>query len=326
MVKYFIKWTQKQLEKLEPDSRSRVNYADPSTPGLYLRVSPSGLKVFYFVYRMGGRATRLQWIKIASLNDISLMKARKLAHYYRSQVISGIDPVIAINKGAEPGTTIKKIAARFLAEYAINLKLKSQIEYKSSIKNRIVPKLGKIPIQQLTRERVAKWHSSGINKNGVGAIAANRALAVLSSMSTQAQIWGLIPQGSNPCRYVKPFRETPRLRDIHHKELEAIGRAMKQKEVVESHNVWVLSAIKVIALCAGRVSEVLGLRRDKDIYLDEGYAIIHDHKTSAKTGSKRLELPPAAVAILRKLPKIDGNPWYFPGKTERAPLTTRSLH
>jgi len=327
MTKYFIKWTQKKLAGIKPDPAKRKHYPDPSTPGLYIRVYPSGAKTFYFVYRMGGRGTRLQWLKIASFGDIPLTKVRKLAQFYRGQVVSGIDPTIAISKVVDMGCmSIKKMANKFLAEYVVNLKKKSQVEYHSSINNRILPKLGNITVHKLTREVVAEWHSSGTDGNGIGAIAANRALAILSSMLTQAEIWGLIPQGSNPCRYVKPFREKPRLRDIQPRELEAIGQAMKDERILSVHNIWVLSAIKIIALCAGRVSEVLSLRRDTDIYLDEGYAIIHDHKTSNKTGSKRMELPPTAVSILRGLPGKNGSPWYFPGKTGNVPLTMGGLH
>jgi integrase len=96
-------------------------------------------------------------------------------------------------------------------------------------------------------------------------------------------------------------------------------------ERADRFKVWVLAAIKVIALCAGRVSEVLFLRRGPDMFLEKGYAVIRDHKTSGKVGSKRLELPPAAVEILQNLPQKGESDWYFPGRCDSAPLSPACL-
>ena len=54
-------YNQRTLEKLtEPGT-----YWDPATPGLVLRIRESGAKSWYFVYRLGGRAARKQWLKLA---------------------------------------------------------------------------------------------------------------------------------------------------------------------------------------------------------------------------------------------------------------------
>jgi integrase len=89
---------------------------------------------------------------------------------------------------------------------------------------------------------------------------------------------------------------------------------------------WGLAAIKVIALCAGRVSEVLSLRYDQDLFLDEGYALLREHKTAKKQGSKHLELPPEAIAIIKGLPKQKGNPWVFPGSIEGRSYTRHGVY
>ena len=41
---------------------------------------------------------------------------------------------------------------------------------------------------------------------------ANRTLGVLSKMFNLAEMWGLRPDGSNPCRHVRKFKETKRKR------------------------------------------------------------------------------------------------------------------
>lgn len=36
----------------------------------------------------------------------------------------------------------------------------------------------------------------------------------------------------------------------------------------------------------------------------------------SKTGGRIVPMPPAAAEVLAELPRIDGNPWVFPGKTK----------
>ncbi len=80
-----------------------------------------------------------------------------------------------------------------------------------------------------------------------------------------------------------------------------------------------IAAIRVAALCWGRVSEILELRRDRGTYLDDGYATIKEHKGKKKAGDKRLEIPPPAAPVLRKLPRDGDNPHHFPAGSGTGP-------
>jgi integrase len=227
---------------------------------VYLRVYPNGAKVFYYVYRLGGRGSRQQWLKIGTFGDMPISQIRKAAQVYRARKNLGSDPSAQKKKAAVAGITIADVAKRFLEEYApVRLSAKSIDDYTRAINIHILPKLGKIPIKDLNRETIAQWHLSKKNKDGNGHVAANRALATLSSICTQAEIWGLRPEGVNPCKHVARFNEAPRVRDIKQTELEAIGAAIIKSEKEGIHSIWALAAIKVIALCSGRVSEVLSL-------------------------------------------------------------------
>ena len=317
-----MKFDQRSLSAIKPEGKSQLNISDPNTPGLWLKVTPNGAKTYYFVYRIGGRGSKVIWLKVGSFNAMPLAIAREQARAYRVQVDSGIDPAAERKATQARLVTVAEAAKRFMTEYApVNLSQKSIEGYSSAIRTRIVPGIGNLSIRNLTREDVSNWHSR-LSKDGV--VAANRALALLSSMCTQAEIWGLRIEGSNPCRYVKRFPETARTRDITPSELKAIGEAMQVFEKAKLVNPFALAAIKVIALCAGRVSEVLGLRHNSDLNLDEGYALLRKHKTSRKHGAKYLEFPPEAVEIIRALPRVKGSDYVFPGRDGK-PLSTNAL-
>ena len=318
-----VDWNQKALTALRPGPVTWT-FSDPTTPGLNFRMTPSGSKSYFFSYRLGGRAAKKQWLKVGSFSALPLVRARELARGYRSQVDKGIDPAAALKDAGNRGKTVEDTATQFMEEYAPkNLSEKSRIDYQDSIDNHIVPALGEVPIRDLSRDQVSKWHTGIPDKKGRGQVAANRALAVLSSICTQAEIWKLRTEGANPCKHVDRFEEEPRVRDIQPEELAAIGKALQALE--GKCNPWGLAAVKVAALCFGRVAEVLALRRDREVYLKAGYALIKKHKTRKKAGAKHLELPAAAVQLLQELPEQKGNPFYFPGRHPGAALTKGGL-
>ena len=318
-----IDWTQKGLTALRPGLVTWT-FSDPTTPGLALRITKAGTKTWFYTYRMGGRGTREQWLKLGAFTALPLDKARKQARAYRSQRDNGVDPAKALLEAAHRGSTVDQALDRFEKEYLPKeLSPKSQLDYKDSIRVHIRPKLGKIPIKDLTRDQVDSWHAGIPDKTGRGEVAANRALAVLSCLCTQAEIWKLRPEGMNPCRHVTRYDETPRARDMEDHELVDLAGAWQQMKTA-GRNPWILAAIQIVAMCNGRISEVLALKRGRDMHLDDpqgAWAMVREHKGKRKAGAKRLEIPPPAAAILRALPEVADNPFFFPGRARGSHLT-----
>jgi len=345
-----IPFNQKSLAALRPDPQNPevVNLSDTKANGLCFRMTKAGAKSYHFVYRMRGGDHKVRWLTIAKFEDMPLERARQLATKYRGWIDEGINPKEKILQTATVGVTVADAAKKFMAEYATpaNLKPKTISDYAKAIEKHILPTLGGRKIKDLNYEILTAWHRGIPDKKGNGKVAANRALRTLSSICTQAEGWEYIPIGGNPCKLVRMFPEVARQRDIQREELDAIGKAINELSATEtilkkrddggkfssteeerySANIWGLAAIKVIALCAGRINEVLHFRRDRDVFLDRGYAIIREHKTSGAIGQKRMEFPSAAVEILSTLPEMEGNPWYFPrADSVEEPLTDSAV-
>ncbi len=81
-------YTQRGLERLMTPG----NHWDPATPGLVLRIRESGVKTWSFVYRMGGRASKKQWLKLGDFSALPLNRAQKRARDLHVQVENGVDP------------------------------------------------------------------------------------------------------------------------------------------------------------------------------------------------------------------------------------------
>ena len=316
-----MEFNQRNLEKLVPGPKN-LNFSDPKTPGLVLRVTPAGAKTYFYTYRMGGRTAPKKWLKVGDFAALPLNRAQVLARSYRSQVDAGVDPGAALREAGTLGETIASLARKYREEVMPKLGASTQQSYGSALDRYILPKLGRFAVRELTTNQIQLWHDAIPFR-----IAANRALATLSAMMTLAiEVWGMRPDSLNPCARVERNPEPPRARDVREEELRAVGSALKEMEAEGTHGLWTFAAIRVAALCWGRISEVLGLRRDRGTFLEEGYATIKEHKGKKKAGAKRLEIPPPAAAILSKLPQDGENPYYFPGRRPKHHLTRGGLH
>ena len=90
--------------------------------------------------------------------------------------------------------------------------------------------------------------------------AANHTLGILSAMFTVAEVWGLRPEGSNPCRHVKRFREDRRERFLSDEEYRRLGATLRRAEETGTEAASAVAAIRLLMLTGCRLSEILALR------------------------------------------------------------------
>jgi integrase len=138
---------------------------------------------------------------------------------------------------------------------------------------------------------------------------ANRALAVLSKLMSFAEQQGVRPRGSNPCRGIAKFKEHRRERFLSEREFGKLADAMQVLEESGRVSGFALAAIRLLILTGARREEVRTLRWS---YIDEerGLAFLPD----SKTGRKTLQLSVTALELLARLPRLQHNPYVFPGR------------
>ena len=146
---------------ITPLSATKINQAKPKAKeynladgnGLYLRIKPSGAKLWLFNYQKPYTKQRTN-ISLGSLPPVSLAQARKGREQFRALLSDDIDPrehrTAEKNKKADAySNTLENVATKWL-------KLKEEKvsdSYYKKISNRlnkyILPKLGKIPIHKV---------------------------------------------------------------------------------------------------------------------------------------------------------------------------------
>lgn len=107
----------------------------------------------------------------------------------------------------------------------------------------------------MQRKDIAQLHHSLIQKP----YQANRTLGVLSKMFNLAEIWGLRPDGSNPCRHIKKYPERKRERFLSDEEFARLGEVLIEVERDRTETQSAVNAIRLLMLTGCRLGEIMTL-------------------------------------------------------------------
>ncbi len=159
----------------------------------------------------------------------------------------------------------------------------------------IKPSIGTFKVIDVERKDIADLH----HKFKHIPYQANRTLGVMSKMFNLAEIWGLRPDGSNPCRHVPKYPEKKRERYLSHAELQNLGRALSDSELDGTQTPFVVAAFRLLILTGCRLGEIQTLKWE--FITPQGMEL-----PDTKTGARRIPLPQAARDVLNGLPRTVG--------------------
>ena len=146
---------------------------------------------------------------------------------------------------------------------------------------------------------------------------------------------GEIPDRSNPCSRVRPFKEHKRERILKASELAALGEALRKAEteglpieperwkkgatkahkMADPESPSAVGAIRMVLLTGARRGEILNLKWS-EVDFEAGCLRLED----SKTGEKLIPLGAAAVEILKQArTRGESSKWVFPGLTPDRP-------
>ena len=304
-----VKLTKRSVEALKPKEKDFIAF-DGELPGFGVRVMPSGKRFFLIQYRIHGRSRRMM---LGQFGPITAEVARREAMRLLGEVRGlGSDPAAArdVERAA---ITVKQLGERFLDQHVrVRCKPSTQSEYRRSVKLFINPFFGEQRARSVTSADAAEFQGTMAHIP----YQANRTLGVLSKMMNLAETWGIRDRHTNPCEDVQRFPERKRERFLSAQELARLGTALAQPESEGGESLYAVTAFKLLLLTGCRLSEIQKLEW-RYVDLDTGELRLPDSKTGAKT----VHLGDAALAILRKLPRVWGNPFVIAGKKEGAHLT-----
>ena len=322
-----IKLTKSSVAALGPRASAFVAF-DATLPGFGVRVQPTGAKSFVMEYRPAGagRSASKRRLGLGSVDKLTLDDARRRAKATFAIVAAGRDPM-AEYRLERASSKVSDVAQDWLRRQVDARKSRRTAEeYRRVIERQICPVLGTRKLKDLRRADASRLHA----KISVSSpVAANKALAVMSSLWTWAAAQGLVSLEANPTRGIERNREEGRERYLSEVEMAKLGAALRlaeteglpwlppkpSKHSVKAENQrtvlapGAVAAMRLLVLTGMRLREVLHLRWS-EIDFQRGIIFL----ATSKTGRKPVIINAPALHILSNLPKEHGTDVVLPGE------------
>jgi len=295
-----LKLTKTVVDSAQPD-KEPYELRDAAIPGFLLKVTPTARKVFMVAYVANNGQRRKP--AIGRFGEITVEQARTIAQDWLADVRKGKDPS-AEKSAARRAPTVKELFERFIADYSEPRNKPSTVEANRGYgKLYIIPQLGQIKVADVTRADI----SSLMKRMAKTPTNANRVLSAVRKMFNMAEVWGMRPDGSNPCRHVPKFPERGKTRLITDAELKRLYAYLNKAETEGLEHPFILLAIRLQFEFAARMSEILKLEWAW-VDLDNRRVEWPD----SKTGGMSKPMSAEAVRLLEAAPRLEKSPYVCP--------------
>jgi len=302
---------------------------DTGLKGYFLRVYPSGRRVYALKYRMGP-SQRIFTIGVHG-SPYNPETARDAAETALRRIADGEDPATE-KKEARQALTVTALIDRYIEEGPATKPSKRQSTWEndaSNLRRHIKPLLGRKVANQVTKaeaaraiqdisvgktatdEKSLKLRGRAIVKGGAGV--ARRTRITAAAMFSWGMEHGLVK--SNSFASVKMSTPPQRERFLSRGVASRLFKALDAMEGDKSVNPAFCDAIRLLLLTGARKTEILGLRWS-EVDIDRKMLRLPPERTKAggQNGERRIILSSAAISILkvRQPPKIKGEDFVFP--------------
>lgn len=296
---------------------------DADVRGFYVRCQRSA-RIFVLKARIAGRQRHITIGEHGS--PWTPETARREAKRLQGEIAAGNDPASQREK-AKATLTVTDTATRFLVEHCGVLKLDGKFApepnasvkpgtargYRDTLRDHILPTLGKFRCDAITVADVAKLH----HDMRATPRAANYVLSVLSTMTRWAATRHLWPKGSNPTDAIKRYPEKRRTKALTEDETGRLVAAIAKAETDGKITHYSAAALRFLLLCGLRPREALQIK-----WTDVDTATGRVHLPATKTGPRDATLSSHAIGLLATIPRMRGNPFIFCGHKEGRPLAS----
>lgn len=291
-------------------ARAKIDYFDADQRGFLLEVRRSGGMTFY--QRYADERGRERQFKIGPADAISLDQARKKARLILAQAVLGADPQARRRELREIPTLAELVRDRYLPH--VKAYKRSWRTDETVFRVHILPVLGSKPIDEISGDAIADLIQQMRDK-GYASGTTNRVLILIRFIFNLARKWKIAGVRDNPTGGLSTAPDVQRDRFLTHEETKRLIASINIDENRSAAHTFMM-----LLLTGARRNEVSHAKWD---YIDwERRTLL---VPVSKSGKPRvIALNGQAMALLRSIPRIDGNPYIFP-----SPITGRpcpSLH
>ena len=287
-----MKFTDKYVQKLKPQQkRFEVLEGD----GFTLRVTPGGVKTFYYVYKSGGKNRRLQ---LGVYPHCTLADARDKHRAAISQRHNGVDPVEEKRLEREErllAPTVQKLSEDYMEKHA-KVKKRSWRNDEQIFEKDVLPAWGDRKAADIRKRDVILLLESIVDRGSPNQ--SGQVLKIIRKMFNWAVERDILE--ASPCHLVKPLAAPVRKdRALSEEEIRMFWRTLDSGEVRISSSM--RRCLRLILVTGQRPGECLGMMSDE---IDDPWWTIPAERV--KNGREhRVWLGPLALELIGDLTEDD---------------------
>ena len=278
-----MRLTDAGIARLRPREREYTVW-DTRTPGLGVRVRPSGGTSFVLLRKTDGRSTRLSF---GSVTARSVDDARRQCH----ALMATPDTEHPTKRTCKVPLFRDFVATPWKETHYPRYKPSTRTGVHTALTSQLLPAFGATPLDRITRNHVLHWFNAYSQTAPGGA---NHALRILRQILEFAIARGHI--NINPARDVTMNRRTAFTRFLSRDELRRLHRALDQHARTGTRRARQADIIRLLLLTGCRRGEILALRWNE---VDGDTIALGD----AKTGSRTVYLNARARRIIERQPR-----------------------
>ena len=262
---------------------------------------PSGVRTWYLRFRDNHGKQRHQ--SLGRADTVNRSFARDQALKILGDVARGVYQI-------ESTTTIAGLAQMMERRHYPSLRRASVTAYRCYWKNDVLPVLGQRSVAKIQRAEIIDLLLSHKGAKS------NRILQMLKSAFNQAELWGLRPDNSNPCRRIKPNAEKMRIRYLTEEELARLLQACETFSTTPLR--WrFVQFVRLLLFTGARRDEFRAARWEWFKPQSATLVIPSDnHKTGSDGRERTIFLSPPALAVLKELRSRSSSPWIIAGQDD----------
>ena len=297
--------TDREIKNLKVGEK-RYTAKDTVANGLFLDITTTGVKSWWYRYSLNGKQERLV---IGRYPDLSLKDARQVRDESASLVAKGISP--KKDKAKPRGILFKDYGERYLNE-VIKKERKNPYNMILCLNKDIYPMIGNVALDQINVDDVRRviWRKKD---QGYDA-AANQVRGLLKRMFDYAMTLGLVPFNpvlSIPTRHI--YKAVPRERYLKTDEIRMFYTTLLNSRIYRPRKLGLLLSLLTLV----RKSELLRAKWEH-IDFEQRLWLIPETKADSATGYSRemvVYMSDQVIEIFKELKTIAGNePFVFVGR------------
>lgn len=318
----------KELSALEVNRLKKPGlHAVGGVSGLYLQVLDSGARTWVLRATIGEKRRDMG---LGGFPDVPLGMAREKARRARDQIEQGVDPIqarrearSALKASAEASRTFSQCADAYIeAKGAEWRNPKHRQQWENTLQQYAYPVIGEMLVRDIELPHVLKilepiWKTKTET--------AKRLRGRLESILDWATVRGY-RSGDNPARWRghldKLLPSPKKVAKVEHHEAMPADDLPEFIKVLRAKPGIGARALEFLILNAARSGEVRGARWP-EFNLDKAEWLVPGERMKAGK-DHRVPLSPAAMKLLRALPRIEGSDLVFPSR-KGTPLSDMTL-